>query len=81
VTTGLVDELPDLSGLAERWGRGVRNRARPALVTRLPWPGVVGYSAAVGSLKRSELAALVAEAAVDCYNDDEQLTGRCAGSI
>jgi len=29
----------------------------------------------VGSLSRSELDALVAEAVVDCYNDDEQLTG------
>jgi hypothetical protein len=35
----------------------------------------VGYRAAVGSLSRSRLDALVAEAVVDCYNDDEQLTG------
>ena len=35
----------------------------------------VGYSAAVGSLSRAELDALVDEAVVDCYDDDEQLTG------
>jgi hypothetical protein len=35
----------------------------------------LGYSAAVGSLRRSQLDALVEEATVDCYNDDEQLTG------
>jgi hypothetical protein len=29
----------------------------------------------VGSLSRAELDALVAEAIVDCYDDDEQLTG------
>ncbi|GAA2617268.1 hypothetical protein GCM10010399_55330 [Dactylosporangium fulvum] len=34
-----------------------------------------GYSAAVGSLSRSQLDALVEEATVDCYNEDEQLTG------
>ena len=33
------------------------------------------YCAAVGSVSRSRLDALVAEAVVDCYNDDEQLTG------
>jgi hypothetical protein len=29
----------------------------------------------MGSLSRAELDALVAEAVVDCYNDDEQLIG------
>ena len=33
------------------------------------------YSAAVSSLSRRDLDALVEEATVDCYNDDEQLTG------
>ena len=33
------------------------------------------YCAAVSALSRSRLDALVAEAVVDCYNDDEQLTG------
>jgi hypothetical protein len=35
----------------------------------------VDYIAMVGSLSRAELAALVDEAVVDCYDDDEQLTG------
>jgi hypothetical protein len=35
----------------------------------------VGYSAAVGSLSRSQLDALIEQATVDCYNEDEQLTG------
>lgn len=34
-----------------------------------------GYAAPVGSLSRAELDALVAEAVVDCYDDDEQLNG------
>jgi hypothetical protein len=37
--------------------------------------GVIGYPAAVVSKSRSRLDALVGEAIVDCYNDDEQLTG------
>jgi hypothetical protein len=36
---------------------------------------MVGYSSAVGSLSRARLDALVEEATVDCYNEDEQLTG------
>lgn len=34
-----------------------------------------GYAAAVTSLTRRHLDVLVEEATVDCYNDDEQLTG------
>jgi hypothetical protein len=36
---------------------------------------VVGYAAAVSQLSPAELDELVAEAVVDAYNDDEQLTG------
>ncbi len=35
----------------------------------------MGYCAAVGSLTRAELDAMVAEATVDAYGDDEQLSG------
>lgn len=35
----------------------------------------MGYCAAVGSLTRAKLDAMVAEATVDAYGDDEQLTG------
>ena len=35
----------------------------------------VGYSAAVGSLSRSQLDALIEQATVNCCNEDEQLTG------
>jgi hypothetical protein len=35
----------------------------------------LGYFAPVGPLGRDELEALVAEAVVDAYGDDEQLTG------
>ena len=34
-----------------------------------------GYGAAVGMLRRPHLDAMVEEATVDCYNEDEQLTG------
>jgi hypothetical protein len=37
--------------------------------------GAIGYPAPVVSISRSRLDALVDEAIVDCYNDDEQLTG------
>jgi hypothetical protein len=37
--------------------------------------GECGYAAAVSSLSRAELDALVAEAVVDAYDDDEQLAG------
>ncbi len=33
------------------------------------------YPAAVGTLGKAELDALVAEATVDCYDQDEQVTG------
>lgn len=33
------------------------------------------YADAVSSLTRTQLDALVEEASVDCYNEDEQLTG------
>lgn len=36
---------------------------------------VVGYSPAVGKLVRKQLDALVEEATVDCYDEDEQLSG------
>jgi calcium binding protein len=36
---------------------------------------MASYSSAVGSLSRARLDALVEEATVDCYNEDEQLTG------
>lgn len=39
------------------------------------WRNVVRYAAAVGQLSRAELDELVAEAVVDAYGDDEQLTG------
>jgi hypothetical protein len=35
----------------------------------------LGYAAVVSQLSRAELDELVAEAVVDAYNDDEQLTG------
>lgn len=37
--------------------------------------GERGYPTRVGSLSRAQLDALVAEAVVDAYDDDEQLTG------
>lgn len=36
---------------------------------------MAGYSFAVGSLSRARMDALVEEATVDCFNEDEQLTG------
>jgi hypothetical protein len=39
-------------------------------------PGrVVGYPPAVGRMSRKQLDALVEEATVDCYDEDEQLSG------
>jgi len=49
--------------------------SRPQFLPRRARGKALSYSAAVGSLSRSELDALAAEAVVDCYNDDEQLTG------
>jgi hypothetical protein len=37
--------------------------------------GVVGYPPAVSKLSRKQLDALVEEATVDCYDEDEQLAG------
>jgi hypothetical protein len=38
-------------------------------------PPADGYLLAVGSLSKAQLDAMVEEATVDCYNEDEQATG------
>jgi hypothetical protein len=66
--------------LDSMWDRAMTGAYAGRIVVVLWGPvakpaSIVDYSAAVGSLSRSQLDALVEEASVDCYNEAEQLTG------
>ena len=58
---------PVADGVGGRWSPPLQPPADPVLID--------GYPFAVGSLSKGQLDAMVTQATVDCYNDDEQVTG------